>query len=58
MIFCLHLLAHNQSIQDEARESIKKILEKHNGKWSYEAVMEMNFMEQIIEGIKIFRSFA
>lgn len=53
MIFCLHTLAHHQNIQDEARESIRKILVKHNGKWSYEAVMEMSFVEQIIEG-KIF----
>lgn len=50
MIFCLHLLAHHQKIQDKARESIKSILIKHNGQWSYDAVMEMNFVEQIIEG--------
>lgn len=50
MIFCLHLLAHHQEIQDKARESIKNILIKHNGEWSYEAVMEMSFVEQIIEG--------
>jgi acyl carrier protein len=50
MIFCLHLLAHHQDIQDEARESIRKILIKYNGSWCYEAVMEMSFVEQIIEG--------
>lgn len=50
MIFCLHLLAHHQSVQDEARQSIREILVKHNGDWSYEAVMEMTFLEQIIEG--------
>lgn len=50
MIFCLHLLAHHQTIQEEARESIRKIIVKHNGEWCYEAVMEMNFLEQIIEG--------
>lgn len=50
MIFCLHLLAHHQEIQEEARQSIKNILIKHNGEWSYEAVMEMSFVEQIIEG--------
>jgi cytochrome P450 family 6 len=50
MIFCLHLLAHHQEIQSKARESIKKILVKYDGNWSYEAVMEMSFLEQIIEG--------
>jgi Cytochrome P450 len=52
MIFCLHLLAHHQNIQEEARESVKKILDKYDGNWSYDAVMELNFLEQIIEGIK------
>lgn len=50
MIFCLHLLAHHQKIQDDARDSINKILNKHNQQWSYDAVMEMSFVEQIIEG--------
>jgi hypothetical protein len=50
MIFCLHLLAHHQSIQDEARNSIKNVLDKYNGEWCYDAVMEMNYIEQIIEG--------
>lgn len=50
MIFCLHLLAHHQEIQNEARESIKSILIKYNGEFCYEAVQEMTFVEQIIEG--------
>jgi Cytochrome P450 len=50
MIFCLHLLAHHQAIQEEARQSIARVIGKHNGEWSYEAVMEMGFIEQIIEG--------
>lgn len=52
MIFCLHLLAHHQNIQEEARESIQKTLNKHDGNWSYDAVMEMSFLEQIIEGME------
>lgn len=50
MIFALHLLAHHQDIQNEARKSIRKVLLKFNGEWCYEAVMDMNFLEQIIEG--------
>lgn len=50
MTFCLHLLAHHQNIQDEARESIRKTLSRYDGKFCYDAVMEMSFVEQIIEG--------
>lgn len=52
MIFCLHLLAHHQEIQEEARESIKKVLSKYDGKWSYDVVSELSFLDQIIEGEK------
>ena len=50
MVFCIHLLSHSQTIQHEARESIKKILIKYNGQFCYEAIMEMTFLGQIIEG--------
>ncbi|CRK91124.1 CLUMA_CG004812, isoform A [Clunio marinus] len=49
MVFCLHLLAHHQDIQDQARESIKKNLAKYDGVWCFDAIMEMEFIEQIIE---------
>lgn len=50
LTFALHLLAHNQDIQRKARESIRNVLIKHNGIWCYEAIMEMKYIEQIIEG--------
>lgn len=50
MIFCMHSLALNENIQNEARESIKNILVKYNGHLCYEAIMEMTFLGQIIEG--------
>lgn len=49
LIFCLHLLAHHQDIQDQARESIRQVLDKNDGEWSYDAVMELNYIEQILE---------
>lgn len=50
LTFTLHLLAHNQHIQNKARESIRNVLIKHNGIWCYEAIIEMKYIEQIIEG--------
>ncbi|CAO1394825.1 unnamed protein product [Diamesa serratosioi] len=49
LTFALHLLAHNQDIQRNARESIRNVLIKHNGIWCYEAIIEMKYIEQIIE---------
>jgi hypothetical protein len=37
-------------VQDKARESVKKILEKHDGLFTYEAMMEMTYIENCISG--------
>ncbi|KAF2902947.1 hypothetical protein ILUMI_03247 [Ignelater luminosus] len=49
MTFCLYELAVNQDIQDLLREEINFVLERHDGKLSYEAMMEMKYLEQVIE---------
>lgn len=53
LTFTLHLLAHNQHIQHKARESIRNVLIKYNGIWCYEAIIEMKYIEQIIEGNRL-----
>lgn len=45
----MHLLAHHQDVQDKARLSIQEVLDRHNGEWCYDAIMEMTYLEQIIE---------
>lgn len=47
--FTLHSLAHHQEIQEEARKSVQEVLEKHNNEWCYDAIMEMTYIEQIID---------
>ncbi|CAG9833427.1 unnamed protein product [Diabrotica balteata] len=48
MTYALFHLAQNQDIQDKARDEINAVLEKHNGVVSYDAIMEMQYLEQII----------
>ncbi|XP_050512635.1 probable cytochrome P450 6a23 isoform X2 [Diabrotica virgifera virgifera] len=48
MTYALFHLAQNQDIQDKARNQINAVLEKHNGVVSYDAIMEMQYLEQII----------
>ncbi|XP_055696257.1 cytochrome P450 6a9-like [Lutzomyia longipalpis] len=48
MTFALYELAQHQDIQDRAREEVRKVLEKYNGKYTYEACMEMKYVDQII----------
>lgn len=43
-------LAMNPDIQTKAREMILKHLEKHNGKYTYEMLTELPFIEQVVKG--------
>ena len=49
LTFALHSLANDKDIQDKARRSISEVLEKYNGEWCYDSVMEMTFIDQVIE---------
>lgn len=49
MIFDFRWLVHHKNVQSEVRESIK-ILIKRNGKWCFEAVMEISCVDMIVEG--------
>ena len=50
MNFSLYLLATHQDIQDKARKEINEKIAKHNGSLSYEALMEMEYLNQVFNG--------
>lgn len=50
MTFCLHELSQNPEIQVRVREEIIDVLAKHDGKITYEALSEMTYLEQCING--------
>lgn len=50
LTFCLYELARHRDIQKRARASIEEVLEKYDGKFTYEAIQEMHFLEQCING--------
>lgn len=49
--FCMYELAKNREIQEKVHEEIDSILAKHGGQITYEAVAEMTYLENCIDGI-------
>ncbi|GJQ88379.1 Cyp6a9 [Trypoxylus dichotomus] len=49
MTFCLHELAFNQDIQDKLREEIWYGLEKNGGRFTYDGIMGMKYLDQVIQ---------
>lgn len=48
--FILYELSINKELQDRARQEIHTVLEKHDGQFTYEAMMSMNYIGQVIHG--------
>ena len=46
--YALYELAANQDVQDKTREEIEKVLKKHDGKITYESIMDMEYCGQVI----------
>lgn len=51
MSFALYELSKHPAIQDKVREEIIQVLKKHNNQVTYDAVKEMKYMGQVIEGM-------
>lgn len=49
MSYSLMELANNQELQDKARDEIEEMIQKYGG-MNYEAVHEMKYLQQIIDG--------
>lgn len=50
MGYALHELAVNQDIQDKLRDEIESVLQSHNGEFNYECMVEMKYLDQVIDG--------
>lgn len=50
MNFAMLELALAQDLQDKARKEINETLTRHDGKMTYEALMEMEYLNQVFSG--------
>lgn len=50
MTFALYELALNPEIQEKMREEINAVLKKHDSKLTYEAMLEMKYLQMVIDG--------
>ncbi|XP_034254147.1 uncharacterized protein LOC117652979 [Thrips palmi] len=44
-------LAHNPDVRDMARAEVERVLAKHGGKLTYEALGELTYMDRIIDAL-------
>ena len=50
MTFCLYELSLHQDIQDRVRQEIDVVLQKHDGKLTYEGILEMEYLDKVVSG--------
>lgn len=48
--FCLYELARHKSIQEELYENINNAVKENGGQLSYQALQDMGYMDQVING--------
>lgn len=48
--FALYELALNQELQDQVRNEVREVLDNHDGKITYDSVMEMKLLQRVVEG--------
>ena len=50
MTFALYELALNPDIQEKLRQEIKTVLKKHDDKLTYEAMLDIKYLQMVIDG--------
>lgn len=50
MTFCLYELANHPDIQEKVREEVIHVLKQHKGVVSYEAIQDMKYLAQVLDG--------
>lgn len=51
MTFFMYELAKHQEIQQKVYEEICNVTQKYDGKFTYEALAEMKYLESCIDGV-------
>ncbi|GLV36767.1 Cytochrome P450 6a2 [Carabus blaptoides fortunei] len=52
MTFALYELSKQPEVQDKLRQDIIETLRKHDGEYSYDAIMAMNYLDKVINGMR------
>lgn len=50
MSYALYEMSLNLEVQEKARQCVRSVLKRHNGVFTYEAMMEMGYLDQCING--------
>lgn len=50
LTFCMYELCLNEQIQRKLRDDVLKVLEKHNKQITYDAIMEMTYLDKVVSG--------
>jgi cytochrome P450 len=50
MKFCLYELSLHQDIQNRLREEIDVMLQKHDGKLTYDGIQDTEYLEKVVSG--------
>ena len=51
MTMALYELAYRQDIQEKLRNEIENVISRHDGKLNHDAISEMTYLDQVINGI-------
>jgi hypothetical protein len=57
MTFCLYELSLHQDIQDRVRAEIDVVLQKHDGKLTYEGIQQMEYLDKVVSGKTVFKEY-
>lgn len=49
--YAIFELAQNQEVQEKVREEIHAVLKRHEGKVTYDAIMEMSYLGNVVDGM-------
>lgn len=52
MNYVFYELAYRQTIQDKLRNEITEVLKRHNNEITYDALMEMPYLDKVVNGMK------